>query len=169
MASTFDGYPLAKQGRAGPALVMAAVALVRRRHHRRDPDQRRRAGDRRPSPRRFGPPELFLVVVAGLLTLIVIVGKNKLLGALSALIGFAIATVGIDIGTGQQRYTFGYVELINGIDFIPVAIGLFGVGEILYTLWRGGHLEKLGYFKVSARATGLLAEQAGLPRVAPAR
>ena len=102
----------------------------------------------------FGPPELFLVVVAGLLTLIVIIGTNKLLGLLSALIGFAIATVGIDIGTGQQRYTFGNVELINGIDFIPVAIGLFGVGEILYTLWRGGHLEKLGYFKVSARDRG---------------
>ena len=43
----------------------------------------------------------------GLLTLIVIVGKNRLLGALSALIGFALATVGIDIGGGQQRYTFG--------------------------------------------------------------
>ncbi len=93
-------------------------------------------------------------MVVGLLTLIVIVGGNKLLGALSALIGFAIATVGIDIGTGQQRYTFGSVELINGIDFIPVAIGLFGVGEILHTLWRGGHLEKLAYFNVSSRAKG---------------
>jgi len=153
VASTFDGYPLAKQGRAGPALVMAAVASFV-------------AGtvgallisfaapftaDLAAS---FGPPELFLVVVAGLLTLIVILGENKMLGLLSALIGFAIATVGIDIGTGQQRYTFGSTELINGIDFIPVAIGLFGVGEVLHTLWRGGHLEKLGYFNVSARKRG---------------
>ena len=53
---------------------------------------------------------------------------------LSALLGFAIATVGIDIGAGEQRYTFGSSELINGIDFIPVAIGLFGVGEMLYSL-----------------------------------
>ncbi len=153
VASTFDGYPLAKQGRAGPALVMAAVAsfvagtigaiLI----SVAAPVTASVAAS-------FGPPELFLVVVAGLLTLIVIIGTNKLLGLLSALIGFAIATVGIDIGTGQQRYTFGNVELINGIDFIPVAIGLFGVGEILYTLWRGGHLEKLGYFKVSARDSG---------------
>ena len=153
VASTFDGYPLAKQGRAGPALVMAAVALVRGRHDRRGPDQRRGPGHR-VGRGDLRSPELFLVVVAGLLTLIVIVGGNKLLGALSALIGFAIATVGIDIGTGQQRYTFGSVELINGIDFIPVAIGLFGVGEILHTLWRGGHLEKLAYFNVSARARG---------------
>ncbi|MGA9746841.1 MAG: tripartite tricarboxylate transporter permease [Nocardioides sp.] len=153
VASTFDGYPLAKKGRAGPALVIAAVGsfvagtigaiLI----SVAAPATAALAAT-------FGPPELFLVVVVGLLTLIVIVGGNKLLGALSALIGFAIATVGIDIGTGQQRYTFGSVELINGIDFIPVAIGLFGVGEILHTLWRGGHLEKLAYFNVSSRAKG---------------
>jgi putative tricarboxylic transport membrane protein len=153
VASTFDGYPLAKQGRAGPALVMAALAsfvagtvgalLI----SVAAPVTAAFAAS-------FGPPELFLVVIVGLLTLIVIIGDNKLLGLLSALIGFGIATVGIDIGTGQQRYTFGSVELINGIDFIPVAIGLFGVGEILHTLWRGGHLERLGYFKVSVRDRG---------------
>ncbi|MBC2931974.1 tripartite tricarboxylate transporter permease [Nocardioides sp. zg-1228] len=153
VASTFDGYPLAKQGRAGPALVMAAIGsfvagtigavLI----SIASPATASLAAT-------FGPPELFLVVVLGLLTLIVIIGGNRLLGALSALIGFGIATVGIDIGTGQQRYTFGSVELINGIDFIPVAIGLFGVGEILHTLWRGGHLEKLAYFNVSARSRG---------------
>jgi putative tricarboxylic transport membrane protein len=153
VASTFDGYPMAKQGRAGPALVMAAIAsfvagtigaiLI----SVAAPVTASVAAS-------FGPPELFLVVILGLLTLIVIVGKNKLLGALSALIGFGMATVGIDIGGGQQRYTFGSTELINGIDFIPVAIGLFGVGEVLHTLWRGGHLEKLGYFSVSARAKG---------------
>ena len=142
VASTFDGYPLAKQGRAGPALVIAAVGsfvagtLGAVLISVASPVTAALAAT-------FGPPELFLVVVLGLLTLIVIIGGNRLLGALSALIGFAIATVGIDIGTGQQRYTFGSVELINGIDFIPVAIGLFGVGEILHTLWRGGHLEKL--------------------------
>ena len=101
--------------------------------------------------RTFGPPELFLVVVAGLLTLIVIIGKNRMLGVLSALIGFGLATVGIDVGNGNQRYTFGSSELINGIDFIPVAIGLFGVGEILYTMWRGGHLEHIKMAAVSVR------------------
>ncbi len=153
VASTFDGYPLAKKGRAGPALVMAAVGsfvagtvgaiLI----SFLAPTMASFAAT-------FGPPELFLVVVAGLLTLIVITQGNRMLGALSALMGFAIATVGIDIGGGQQRYTFGSVELINGIDFIPVAIGLFGVGEVLHTMWKGGHLEKLAFFGVSARSKG---------------
>ncbi|WP_109472299.1 tripartite tricarboxylate transporter permease [Ornithinimicrobium cavernae] len=150
VASTFDGYPLARQGRAGPALVMAAIASFV-------------AGTvgavlisffapmTASVAKTFGPPELFLVVVAGLLTLIVIIGRNKLLGVLSALLGFALATVGIDVGVGQQRYTFGSTELINGIDFVPVAIGLFGVGEILYTLWRGGHKESIAYAKVTVR------------------
>lgn len=150
VASTFDGYPLAKQGRAGPALVMAAIASFI-------------AGTigavmisffapvMASVARTFGPPELFLVVVAGLLTLIVIIGKNRMLGVLSALIGFGLATVGIDVGNGNQRYTFGSSELINGIDFIPVAIGLFGVGEILYTMWRGGHLEHIAIQAVSVR------------------
>src|SRR5680860_830730 len=102
--------------------------------------------------RTFGPPELFLVVVAGLLTLIVIIGKNRMLGILSALIGFALATVGIDVGVGEQRYTFGSTELINGIDFVPVAIGLFGVGEVLYTLWRGGHMEHIAFKRVPIRS-----------------
>jgi putative tricarboxylic transport membrane protein len=150
VASTFDGYPLARKGRAGPALVMAAVASFI-------------AGTigavlisffapaMASVARTFGPPELFLVVVAGLLTLIVIIGKNRMLGVLSALIGFGLATVGIDVGVGEQRYTFGSSELINGIDFVPVAIGLFGIGEILYTLWRGGHLEKIAFKAVSIR------------------
>jgi putative tricarboxylic transport membrane protein len=153
VASTFDGYPLARAGRAGPALVIAAVAsfvagtvgavLI----SVAAPVTAAIAAS-------FGPPELFLVVVAGLLTLIVVIGRNRLLGALSALLGFALATVGIDIGGGAQRYTFGSAELINGIDFIPVAIGLFGIGEIFYTLWRGGHREHLGYVRVSSRSRG---------------
>ena len=153
VASTFDGYPLARQGRAGPALVMAAIAsfiagtigvillsafapLVAS------------------IASTFGPPELFLIVVVGLLTLIMIIGKNRILGILSALIGFALATVGIDIGVGEQRYTFGSSELISGIDFVPVAIGLFGVGEILYSLWRGAHKEHLDFGKISIKGKG---------------
>jgi putative tricarboxylic transport membrane protein len=153
VASTFDGHPLARAGRAGPALVMAAVASFV-------------AGTigtvlltvaapvTASVAARLGPPELFLLVFAGLLTLIVIIGRNRLLGTLSALLGFAIATVGVDIGSGEQRYTFGSPELINGIDFVPVAIGIFGIGEVLYQLYRGGHLEKLGYIRVSTRQRG---------------
>ncbi|MPZ62090.1 MAG: tripartite tricarboxylate transporter permease [Propionibacteriales bacterium] len=153
VATTFDGFPMAQQGRAGPALVLAAVAsfvagtvgaiLI----SLTAPAVAAIASS-------FGPPELFLVVIAGLLTLVVIIGQNRLLGAVSALIGFGLATVGVDITTGNQRYTFGSPELIEGIDFIPVAIGLFGVGEILWSLYNRAHRQDLGYMAVSARARG---------------
>jgi putative tricarboxylic transport membrane protein len=138
VASTFDGYPLAQQGRAGPALVMQALAsfvggtigvilitllaplfsLV---------------------TRSFGPPEFFLLVMMGLATLIVMVGGNWRYGAISALIGFALGTVGVDLETGQTRFTFRSAEMIGGIDFIPIAIGLFGLGEFYYAFYTGLH------------------------------
>lgn len=142
VAVTFDGYPLAQQGRAGPALVMQAVASF--------------VGGTvgvvlvsilapllSTVARSFGPPEFFLIVVVGVLTLAMMFGENRANGVISALLGFALATVGIDIGTGQQRFTFGSPELIGGIGFIPVAIGLFGVGEILFSIHRGDHTRNI--------------------------
>jgi putative tricarboxylic transport membrane protein len=153
VATTFDGYPMAQQGRAGPALVLAAVAsfvagtvgavLI----SLTAPVVATMASN-------FGPPELFLVVVAGLLTLVVIIGRNRLLGVISALVGFAMATVGLDVTTGEQRYTFGSPDLIEGIDFVPVAIGLFGVGEILWSLYNRAHHKDLQYIHVTHRGRG---------------
>jgi putative tricarboxylic transport membrane protein len=143
VASTFDGYPLAQQGRAGPALVMQAVAsfiggtlgvvLITLLA----PPFSRLA-------RSFGPPEFFLLVVLGLATLIAMIGGNWRLGLISALIGFALGTVGVDLETGNSRFTFGSAELIGGIDFIPVAIGLFGLGELYYAFYSGMHLSGTG-------------------------
>jgi putative tricarboxylic transport membrane protein len=144
VATTFDGYPLAQQGRAGPALVMQAVAsfvggtlgvilitllaplfaLV---------------------ARSFGPPEFFLLVMMGLATLIVMIDEGSWrYGVISALAGFALGTVGADLETGQSRFTFGSAEMIGGIDFIPVAIGLFGLGELFYVFYQGMHLKGAG-------------------------
>ncbi|WP_299749480.1 tripartite tricarboxylate transporter permease [uncultured Boseongicola sp.] len=138
VASTFDGFPLAKQGRAGPALVMQAVASF--------------VGGTvgvimitllapmfAQVSRSFGPPEYFLLATMGMLTLIVMIGSNWRLGVISALIGFALGTVGVDLETGQGRYTFGSAELIGGIYFIPIAIGLFGLGELFYAFYQGLH------------------------------
>ncbi len=138
VASTFDGFPLAKNGRAGPALVMQAAASF--------------VGGTvgvilitilaplfAQVSRSFGPPEYFLLAVMGMLTLIVMIGTNWKLGVISALIGFALGTVGVDLETGQSRYTFGSAELIGGIYFIPIAIGLFGLGELLYAFYNGLH------------------------------
>jgi putative tricarboxylic transport membrane protein len=143
VASTFDGYPLAQQGRAGPALVMQAVAsfvggtfgvvLITLL-----------APPFAQLARSFGPPEFFLLVMMGLATLIVMIGGNWRLGLVSALIGFALGTVGVDLETGNSRYTFGSAELIGGIDFIPVAIGLFGLGELYYAFWSGLHVTGSG-------------------------
>jgi putative tricarboxylic transport membrane protein len=143
VASTFDGYPLAQQGRAGPALVMQAVAsfvggtlgvvLITLL-----------APPFAQLARSFGPPEFFLLVLMGLATLIVMIGGNWRLGLVSALIGFALGTVGVDLETGNSRYTFGSAELIGGIDFIPVAIGLFGLGELFYAFWTGLHVSGSG-------------------------
>ena len=138
VASTFDGFPLAKQGRAGPALVMQAVASF--------------VGGTvgvilitilapmfAQVSRSFGPPEYFLLALMGMLTLIVMIGAQWKLGVISALIGFALGTVGVDLETGQSRYTFGSAELIGGIYFIPIAIGLFGLGELFYAFYSGLH------------------------------
>ncbi|MEQ9041957.1 MAG: tripartite tricarboxylate transporter permease [Silicimonas sp.] len=138
VASTFDGFPLAKQGRAGPALVMQAAASF--------------VGGTvgvilitilapmfSQVSRSFGPPEYFLLATMGMLTLLVMIGSNWKLGVISALIGFALGTVGVDLETGQGRYTFGSAELIGGIYFIPIAIGLFGLGELFYAFYSGLH------------------------------
>ena len=143
VASTFDGYPLAQQGRAGPALVMQAVAsfvggtlgvvLITLL-----------APPFAQLARSFGPPEFFLLVVMGLATLVVMIGGNWRLGLVSALVGFALGTVGVDLETGNSRYTFGSAELIGGVDFIPVAIGLFGLGELYYAFYTGLHVSGSG-------------------------
>ena len=154
VATTFDGYPLAQQGRAGPALVLCAVGSFV-------------AGTIglilltvlappfASLAQSFGPSEMFLVMVIGLLTLVVIAGGKWRYGVISALFGFALATVGVDLGTGEQRYTFGSPELITGINFIPVAIGLFGIGELLYTLHQGDHREEANITQVRARGPEL--------------
>ena len=129
---------MAKNGRAGPALVMQAVASL--------------VGGTvgvilitilapmfSQVSRSFGPPEYFLLAMMGMLTLIVMIGSNWKLGIISALIGFALGTVGVDLETGQSRYTFGSAELIGGIYFIPIAIGLFGLGELFYAFYSGMH------------------------------
>jgi putative tricarboxylic transport membrane protein len=143
VASTFDGYPLAQQGRAGPALVMQAVAsfvggtlgvvLITVL-----------APPFSQLTRSFGPPEFFLLVMMGLLTLIVMIGGNWRYGVISALVGFALGTVGVDLETGNSRFTFGSAELIGGIDFIPIAIGLFGLGELYHSFYTGLHVTGTG-------------------------
>lgn len=136
VATTFDGYPMAQKGQAGAALTAsftasffgALIAIVMITFV---------------SPMiasfalQFGPAEYFAVYF---LTFCAFVGMSKGQGLktiVSTMIGFALASVGLDTVTGQLRLTFGYVSLLQGFDFLIAVIGLFGIGEILLTLEEG--------------------------------
>src|SRR4051812_38088655 len=136
VATTFDGYPLAQQGRAGNALTAAftssfvgalvAVILITFL----SPVVAKFALE-------FGPPEFFSVY---LLTFCAFVGMSKeppFKTLASMMLGFALAAVGTDPVTGALRLTFGTEKLLNGFDFLVAVIGLFGIGEILLTLEEG--------------------------------
>ncbi len=136
VATTFDGYPMAQRGEAAQALTAAftssfvgalfATLLI----SFLAPLLARFA-------LRFGPAELFAVQ---LLTFCSFVGMSRDAPAktlISMLLGFALATIGMDDMTGQLRMTFGFTELLKGFDFLIAVIGLFGIGEILLTMEEG--------------------------------
>jgi putative tricarboxylic transport membrane protein len=136
VATTFDGYPMAQQGRAGEALttaftssfVGAFVAVVMITFM---------APLVAKFALKFGPPEYFAVY---LLTFCSFVGMGKgspfkILASMT--IGFALAAVGMDTVTGQLRLTFGLPDLMRGFDFLIGVIGLFGIGEILQSMEEG--------------------------------
>ncbi len=136
VATTFDGYPLAQNGRAGAALtaaftssfVGALVAVIVITFL--SPIVAKFALE-------FGPPEFFAVY---LLTFCAFVGMSKeppFKTLASMMLGFALAAVGTDPVTGALRLTFGSTHLLSGFDFLIAVIGLFGIGEILLTLEEG--------------------------------
>ena len=136
VATTFDGYPLSQQGRAGTALtaaftssfVGALVAVIVITFL--SPVVAKFALE-------FGPPEFFAVY---LLTFCAFIGMSKeppFKTLASMMLGFALAAVGTDPVTGALRLTFGTEKLLNGFDFLVAVIGLFGIGEILLTLEEG--------------------------------
>lgn len=130
VASCFDGYPMAQQGRAEAALAISAIAsfiggLVASVAF---------VALALPVARfalRFGPPEYFVLMVFALAATAAISKEALLKGMISMVIGLMLTTVGIDLQSGVQRFTFGSVELLNGIDFVVVIIGVYGIGEIL--------------------------------------
>ncbi|MDY0235694.1 MAG: tripartite tricarboxylate transporter permease [Gudongella sp.] len=128
--TALDGYPLALKGQAGKAMGMAAYASV--------------IGGTisviafmlfAPVIAKyalvFGSSEYFALMVLGLASIAGMTGDSPSKGFLAAFIGLFIALIGLDLVTGVQRYVFGNVHLYSGIDFIPVAMGLFGIAEII--------------------------------------
>lgn len=140
--TTTEGYPLARQGKGGVALSIAAigsfiagtlslVALIFA------------ALAISTFALRFQPPEYFLLAALGI-SMSANLGEGSVVKALAmAAFGLALALVGTDPLTGADRLTFGRPELLDGIDFIPVAIGVFGIAEVLVTLERPLDLEPM--------------------------
>ncbi|MTV48276.1 tripartite tricarboxylate transporter permease [Heliobacillus mobilis] len=130
--TALDGYAMAKKGRAGPALAISAISsfvagtlsLVGLTFF---------APTLAQLALHFGPPEYFALMLLALSVVINLSGKSLIKGLISAVAGFFVAMVGMDPITGIARFTFGSVELMSGIDFVSVIIGLFAIAEVLST------------------------------------
>ena len=136
VATTFDGYPMAQQGRAGEALtaaftssfIGALVAVIMITFLAPLVAQ---------FALQFGPPEFFSVYLLTFCSFIGM-GKGSPFKTLAAMtLGFALAAVGMDTVTGQLRLIFGFTDLMRGFDFLIAVIGLFGIGEILLSMEEG--------------------------------
>ncbi|MGE3918429.1 MAG: tripartite tricarboxylate transporter permease, partial [Hyphomicrobiaceae bacterium] len=136
VATTFDGHPLARQGKADEALTAAFTSsfvgalvavlvitflapLVAR------------------FALRFGPAEFFSVFFLAFASFVGMSRASAWKTIASMSLGFGLAAVGLDQMTGQLRFTFGHSELLNGFDFLIAVIGLFGIGEILSSMEEG--------------------------------
>jgi putative tricarboxylic transport membrane protein len=130
VVTCIDGHQMARQGRAGSALGIAAigsfvggtlatVALVVV------------AMPLASLALKFGPAEFFALMVAGLCLVVGLAGRNMLAALLMASLGLLLAMIGVDPVRGAPRFTFGVEELFDGIGFVPVVMGLFGIAELL--------------------------------------
>jgi len=130
IVTCLDGNRMAKAGRAGAALGIAAfgsliagiaavigIVLI-------GPPLAEVA-------LRFGPPERFALVVLGLTLVSLISSGSKVRGVMSALAGLVLSSVGLDIVSGQERFTYGLPYLLDGVNIVILAMGLFGVAEVM--------------------------------------
>jgi putative tricarboxylic transport membrane protein len=133
VVTCLDGYQMARKGRAGPALGMAALAsfmagtlavvlltLI--------------APALASVALSFGPPEYFALTFMGLTLVTSLAGESMVKGLMSGAFGLIIACVGVDAVSGDERFTFGNIFLLDGFGFIGVAVGLFAVSEVLCNL-----------------------------------
>ncbi len=130
VVTTIDGYKMTQKGRAGAALAIAAIGSFI-------------AGTigmilltflAPPIAQmalKFGPPEYFAIVLVGLMVLSRLTDTSLIRSYMLIALGIVIAVIGIDPTSGGMRLTFGSVWLIDGIDFIPIIMGLYGLSEVL--------------------------------------
>ncbi len=142
VVTAFDGYPLTKKGKAGFALTLSAIAsfiggifgfigLVFL------------MGPITSVALKFGAPEYFCLTLFALIVTSGVIEKKPLRPMMATLLGLLIASVGIDQSSGVQRFTFGMLHLWNGIDFVAVVVGLFGLSEVLIGMEQSVDLKKI--------------------------
>jgi putative tricarboxylic transport membrane protein len=142
VVTCLDGYQLARKGRAGAALGIAAIAsfiagtvgvlglmLVA-------PPLAKLALS-------FSSPEYFALMTVGLAMVALLAGRSMVKALLAALVGLWISSMGTDLFSSTSRFTFGRMELLAGIDFVVVAIGVFAIGEVLGSIEEGGAAQSL--------------------------
>src|SRR5579883_499316 len=127
--TTIDGYPLARQGRAGAALSIAAMSSFI-------------AGTLGVTALTFvaapvaalaldfGPTEYFSLMIFALSTVSALTGESLAKGIFSTTLGLAISTIGLDLQSGRPRFTFGLVDLQQGVNFLAVVVGIFALAEV---------------------------------------
>jgi putative tricarboxylic transport membrane protein len=142
VVTCLDGYEMAKKGRGGPALGIAAIASFI-------------AGSlgviglmfiAPPLAKfalSFSSPEYFALMSLGLAMVVLLAGESMIKALLAMLVGLWIAGMGTDLFTAESRFTFDHSELIDGVDFVVVAIGVFALGEVLVNLERRADAQHL--------------------------
>jgi len=133
VVTCIDGYQMAKKGRAGPALGVAAIGsfiagtfgVI---------GLTAMAPPLAEAALKFGPPEYFSLTVLGLLLATYLAGASPLKGLMMAIFGLILGSIGLDPLSGAVRFAFGIPDLQSNLDFVTLAMGLFGVGEILISL-----------------------------------
>ncbi|MCX8098608.1 MAG: tripartite tricarboxylate transporter permease [Casimicrobiaceae bacterium] len=140
VVTTLDGYQMARRGRAGVALGMAAIGsfiagtfatlLVAAF-----------APPLSEAALKFGPADYFSLMILGLIAAVVLAHGSVLKAIAMVILGIALGLIGTDVNSGVARYSFDIPELTDGIGFVAVAMGIFGIGEILINLERGAKRE----------------------------
>lgn len=137
VATVVDGYALARQGKAGTALAIAAIgsfvaailSLLMLMAV---------AGPIATAALSFGPPAMLAIMIMGMLTIISFSGDNLGKGLVMAGLGLFLSTVGMSTGFAEARFTFDSVNLLGGISFVVVMIGVFAIGEVISQVGEGG-------------------------------
>lgn len=138
-ATVFDGFPMTKKGMGGRA-IGAAVASSAIGGAFGALSLMLLVPIMRPLVLAFAPPEFFLMAVLGIAFIAVISGKSLTKGLVAGGLGLLIGLVGLDQSTGAQRFTFGFMQLWDGIKLVPVTLGLFAVAEMIDLAVTGGDL-----------------------------